>query len=177
MNMFFLIVLIAITVLIVIGKLGMNEPLSSIFNKDSKTVVQMKNAANSLMTTVSNIKITTGSNEAPLTKNGNRRIGFCQTCGNPLYENDKFCVQCGTKVPEDLTAEEKPVTQTQGLPVPSEMKEDDLTPVSLTERESEDVKQTVVEETKMEISKFCTYCGAELSEEGLFCTNCGRKIR
>ncbi len=46
---------------------------------------------------------------------------FCKNCGNPLSENDNFCIYCGT--PKDQTLVQKPTTDTNFKPSSNEDKE------------------------------------------------------
>lgn len=78
-NLIVQILLILLSVLIVIKKMEMDTDLIAIFTKGSvpKTVNETK--------------------EAP--------IGYCTECGSPITYGKKFCISCGTAVPEDMIAE------------------------------------------------------------------------
>lgn len=94
-------------------------------------------------------------------------IRTCPGCGTDVAKGYRFCIVCGTKMPEEEKPEKggRPVCEKCGM-------------------EAEDgavycincgAKLPVVKEKKQE--RYCIRCGSKLVEGALFCTTCGEKVQ
>lgn len=93
-------------------------------------------------------------------------IRLCPNCGADVAKGYRFCIACGTKMPEEEKKEPngRPVCEKCGV----EAEDGALFCINCG------AKLPVAKEKKPE--RFCSRCGAKLIEGALFCTTCGEKI-
>ncbi len=93
-------------------------------------------------------------------------IRECPNCGSDVEKGYRFCVNCGTRIPEDekKAASAAPVCDKCGAPV----EDGALFCINCG------AKIAPVKEKKPE--PVCVRCGSKLVEGALFCTVCGEKV-
>ena len=93
-------------------------------------------------------------------------IRICPTCGADVAKGYRFCIACGTRVPEEEKPEEKtaPVCEKCG----AEAEEGAVYCINCG------AKLPPVKEKKQD--RFCVRCGSKLMDGALFCTTCGEKV-
>lgn len=111
----------------------------------------------------------------------------CDNCGAPVTAEMKFCVSCGKPVDFKTLANRKTCRNcgamiedgmrfctTCGAPVEQDEPVQGLEPDMQVDANTS-VEEPALENTETKNS--CPHCGAEMSEEMEFCTECGQKIR
>lgn len=91
-------------------------------------------------------------------------IRTCPGCGADVEKGYRFCIMCGTKMPE----EEKPSKRAVCDKCGQEAEEGALFCINCGAR------LPSIKEKKKE--EFCSRCGVKLVEGALFCTTCGQKV-
>lgn len=187
-----LLLMICLAVLVLIGKLKMDDDLLKILSGDStqKALNQMTEKVGQISNTVTQIagNVVTNIN----TTNKNEYIGFCAKCGAGIEYGCKFCVGCGTPVPESMIAEAEKAKREAEEKARLEAEENARIEAEEKARLEAEEKAGLEAETLMqaessdsEISSnseqsnkvmFCCNCGAKLEEDSMFCVVCGSKI-
>lgn len=106
LNIIVLIAMVALEVLIFMGKIQLNLDLVSLTNSDRTraTLSQISENVSSMAGSVSEMVKNTASNIGNKKPQG-EIIGYCMKCGNPLIYGTKFCTKCGTPIPQSLIDE------------------------------------------------------------------------
>lgn len=92
-------------------------------------------------------------------------IRECPNCGADVGKDYRFCIHCGTKMPEEeVPVSDKPVCEKCG----AEAEEGAAFCINCG------AKLPQIKEKKIE--PHCDRCGAKLEEGALFCTVCGLKV-
>lgn len=104
-NVILLILIIGIAVLILLGKINMDLDLKAVLtSKEIKDALNQVSANVSQMSsTVSQIAGNVANNIE--SKNVKNAIGYCAKCGKPITYGSKFCISCGTPVPQSMIDE------------------------------------------------------------------------
>ena len=105
-NFSILLVMIVISLLVVINKLRMERDLLGSFSNAGvkNALEQMSNSVGQMSETVSHIA---GGVVSTIKEKSVKEdvIGYCSKCGKPIVYGCKFCMTCGTAVPENILAE------------------------------------------------------------------------
>ena len=95
---------------------------------------------------------------------------FCVQCDGEVPEGSAFCNHCGVQLLiEEVVEVEEPVEE----PATGEAEELVAEPVEVPAGES--VEKPAEEVTPVNSSKQCSNCKSPLSDEDVFCTECGTK--
>lgn len=163
-NLIVILLLILFSILIALKKIEMEKDLISLFssgggqeilNQMSDTVGRMSNVAGSLVESVAD-----NMNQKKLKEDA---IGYCSKCGSPITYDCKFCISCGTPVPESMIAEAETARA---------IAEETARQEAAKAAEEETVRQKASGNGE----KFCRNCGAKLISDAIFCESCGTKI-
>ena len=159
-NFVALLIMIVISLLIVINKLRMETDfLGGFSNAEVKsTLKQMSNSVGQMSETVSQIA---GGVVSTIKEKSVKEdlIGYCSKCGKPIVYGCKFCMACGTAVPENILAEAEAAKKEEQERLAAET-----------------IKNDSVEQTNDVETQVCSQCGAILENDSIFCENCGTKI-
>ena len=119
-------------------------------------------------------------------------IGYCAKCGKPITYGHKFCISCGTPVPESMIAEAeaarkaaeearreeaKRIAEEQRKSAESVAKTEEIAEKQTKMQEKTDDTPESAEqymETEDKVVK-CPQCGAEIEANAKFCKFCGFK--
>lgn len=106
LNIIFMILIIVLNILVVVGKLEMESDLIMILSgQETKKVLNQMSATMSQMSnTVTKMAGDVANNIGNKTQKENT-IGYCSNCGSAIECGSKFCVTCGTPVPESMLKE------------------------------------------------------------------------
>ena len=105
-NIIALLLILIFTVLILINRLQMQTDLMDVFSKKD-----IHNAMGQMSDTVGHFSNTMSQMAGNVAGNIRKRtmkediIGYCAKCGKPITYGHKFCISCGTPVPESMIAE------------------------------------------------------------------------
>ena len=105
-NIIALLLILIFTVLILINRLQMQTDLMDVFSKKD-----IHNAMGQMSDTVGHFSNTMSQMAGKVAGNIRKRtmkediIGYCAKCGKPITYGHKFCISCGTPVPESMIAE------------------------------------------------------------------------
>lgn len=167
-NMIVLLLTMVTALLIFLQKISMDTDLKAFvaggghqdaLNQMSAAVSQMSSAVTNLAGNAISGKRTKDASE--------NTIGFCAKCGSKIEYGCKFCMSCGTPVPESMIAEAEAAKKAAEEAAKKAAEEN-----ARLEAESVGNAQAVQADKPM----FCQSCGAKLEEDALFCKACGSKI-
>ncbi len=107
---------------------------------------------------------------------------LCSACGNPIEDDNAFCIICGTPVtaPAVPVPDIDPIEFTASVPLPvkksrfrlfGRKKEAEETAI-----ETEPATEPTTDAANNAPIKLCASCGSELTDENAFCTTCGASI-
>ena len=153
-------IIIVISFLVVINKLNMEKELLGNFSNTGikNSIDQMSSTVGQMSDTVSQIASGVVSTIKEKTVKEDT-IGYCSKCGKPIAYGCKFCMACGTAVPENILIEAEEVKKAEKERMVAEGKNNE---------DSEHVHA--------EADRICQKCGAKLADDSLFCETCGIKI-
>lgn len=191
-------VLIAVAALLVFFNiLHMEEDIITVFtgndkqrvlNQMSATMNQMTSAVSQLADNVAN---NVGSNVGGRPQRAKAdTIGYCAKCGSPIQYGCKFCISCGTPVPESMIAEaeaaRKAAEEAEAARKAAEEAEaarraaEEAEAARKAAEEAEAARQTENAQRQKEESAgaggFCQQCGSKLEPGARFCMSCGAKV-
>jgi len=105
----------------------------------------------------------------------NSNMAFCTTCGNKMSgeESDRDkCPECGASVPKGMK-----FCTSCGKPMPTQADAVSEEAPSANEDAEKPAENAMPEQGEEESSfKICSSCGAKVSCENSFCTECGNKL-
>lgn len=86
------------------------------------------------------------------------------SCGAIITADTKFCTKCGKKIEHE--------------PIETEVQEAQEVVQEVTEEVAEEVAEEIQEISEpVEATIITCECGAKLSNDAVFCTNCGKKVK
>lgn len=105
-NIIALLLILIFTVLILINRLQMQTDLMDVFSKKDihSAMGQMSDTVGHFSNTMSQMAGNVAGNIRKRTMKEDI-IGYCAKCGKPITYGHKFCISCGTPVPESMIAE------------------------------------------------------------------------
>ena len=189
LNMFALVVIIALSVLVVLKILQMEEDLMLRFKGEGtqKALNQMSAAVSQMSSSVSQLAGSVNKNKIPK----ENIIGYCSKCGTPLVYDNKFCTSCGTPVPESMIAEaeaaKKAAEEAARKAAEEKAKQEEEARKAAEEKAKQEAARKAEEAANaanQEPAKivagsapaFCSNCGAKISAGSQFCQACGTKV-
>lgn len=197
-NIIALLLILIFTVLILINRLQMQTDLMDVFSKKD-----IHNAMGQMSDTVGHFSNTMSQMAGNVAGNIRKRtmkediIGYCAKCGKPITYGHKFCISCGTPVPESMIAEAEAARKAEEAKRKEEARREEAKRIAEEQRKSaesvaktEEIaeKQTKMQEktddtpesaeqymeTEDKVVK-CPQCGAEIEANAKFCKFCGFK--
>lgn len=197
-NIIALLLILIFTVLILINRLQMQTDLMDVFSKKD-----IHNAMGQMSDTVGHFSNTMSQMAGNVAGNIRKRtmkediIGYCAKCGKPITYGHKFCISCGTPVPESMIAEAEAARKAEETKRKEEARREEAKRIAEEQRKSaesvaktEEIaeKQTKMQEktddtpesaeqymeTEDKVVK-CPQCGAEIEANAKFCKFCGFK--
>ena len=204
-NIIALLLILIFTVLILINRLQMQTDLMDVFSKKD-----IHNAMGQMSDTVGHFSNTMSQMAGNVAGNIRKRtmkediIGYCAKCGKPITYGHKFCISCGTPVPESMIAEAeaarkaaeearraeeakrkeearreeaKRIAEEQRKSAESVAKTEEIAEKQTKMQEKTDDTPESAEqymETEDKVVK-CPQCGAEIEANAKFCKFCGFK--
>ena len=197
-NIIALLMILIFTVLILINRLQMQTDLMDVFSKKD-----IHNAMGQMSDTVGHFSNTMSQMAGNVAGNIRKRtmkediIGYCAKCGKPITYGHKFCISCGTPVPESMIAEAEAARKAEETKRKEEARREEAKRIAEEQRKSaesvaktEEIaeKQTKMQEktddtpesaeqymeTEDKVVK-CPQCGAEIEANPKFCKFCGFK--
>ncbi len=108
LNLISLGIVILLTTLVTLNKLQMDCDLIATYTKGNTqdTLNQLVDATNKMANSITKIAKETTESLKPTTNNPSQDIiGYCSKCGKPIKYGCKYCISCGTQVPESMIAE------------------------------------------------------------------------
>lgn len=152
------------------------------FESNLKEIVTGAGAKNALSSISGAVSQAAGSVASGMAKKPVDAIGYCSKCGAALEYGNKFCVTCGTPIPENIlaeaeakkAAEEEAKKAAEAAKAAEEAKKAEEAAKAAEEAKNE---EAVATEEKKEEKAFCTKCGAPLSADAVFCEACGNKVK
>lgn len=197
-NIIALLLILIFTVLILINRLQMQTDLMDVFSKKD-----IHNAMGQMSDTVGHFSNTMSQMAGNVAGNIRKRtmkediIGYCAKCGKPITYGHKFCISCGTPVPESMIAEAEAARKAAEAKRKEEARREEAKRIAEEQRKSaesvaktEEIaeKQTKMQEktddTPESVEQYmetedkvvkCPQCGAEIEANAKFCKFCGFK--
>lgn len=165
-NFAMLLIIIVFSFLVVINKLNMEKDLLGSFSNAGvkNALEQMSNSVGQMSETVSHIA---GGVVSTIKEKSVKEdvIGYCSKCGKPIVYGCKFCMTCGTAVPENILAEAEAAKKAEK----AEKAEKERLAIEAKNKEKS-------EQSNDEKERRCKSCGAQLERDSLFCETCGTKV-
>lgn len=169
-NIIVLILSILLTGLAVLGVAQLETDLLALLTGSGA-----KNVLNQVSGAVTQAAGTVAENISNLSKGSQSKkgiaVGYCAKCGGPIGLDSKFCISCGTPVPESMLAEaeakKKEIEE-------AKRQEEERLAAEAAKRQEAAAAAAAQSQGK---SKFCQQCGAELGAGVAFCQSCGAKVQ
>lgn len=182
-NIIVLILIVLLTAIVVISKIKMDADLITIFSGGGtqKVLNQMSATMSQMSSTVTQIAGNVANNVVSKTSKENV-IGYCAKCGSAITYGCKFCVSCGTPVPESMIAEAEAAKRAAEEAEAARIAEEERARKEAEEKarkEAEEKARREAEETSQNNNgrpMFCQQCGAKLEPNAAFCVSCGKKV-
>jgi len=111
-----------------------------------------------------------GQNQAKPAVYPGEGMTICPACHSATDADSKFCVLCGTQLPEAVPVNPEPI--------PVEPEAVSVNPEEVQAEEVQAELEPVLAEPEMDIAEAkstCPHCGDALEEAAVFCVTCGNK--
>lgn len=201
-NIIALIIMILFAALVAAGMMGIDADLIAIVSGGGTQNVlnQMSSAMNQMSNTVTQIAGNVTNNISNKTSKEDI-IGYCAKCGSGIIYGCKFCISCGTAVPESMLAEAEAAKKAAEEAEAARKEAEEKARIAAEEaarREAEEKARIAAEEARRKEAEmqaaaqnvqeqqvlqdnnerpmFCQQCGAKLEPDAMFCVSCGAKV-
>ena len=186
--------ILIISLLVSLGRIQLDGKIVDAVSKGNtdEAIRNITETVSKMSDTVSNMAKSAQNMAQNIVASDQEYIGFCQKCGTHIPYGNKFCVSCGAPVPEDLiiaaenakqeaeAAARRAAEETEAARKKAEDAAIREVDASLNSDANDAAREDVIAKddfiSSPEPERFCTNCGAKISENAKFCIECGTKI-